>query len=416
MSIIYTIASWTNEVFGYRVMSALPLLFFVILAFRQIRQFRLNLVIVAMLFAAFPMVTPLATDIAGFRYFTALNYDLQADSALKTAAILLISLFCISFYAGGSFTNRYTTGPGTIRVVFDEKLIVILFVVIFFLLFRYLESDFVIETAYGAIKQNTSPFSSTANQVFNAFAAVFLSYIGSDRRKRTIIIIYAAVFVLSMLMARRTLAIGIMIVTIYTLGRHKFSAKEITLLLLTIALLYFIGVARATGIVEFFTSGPIKSNAGYFTLPGGASNVFVGTMGVIDLWNRPDLAREAFMPILQWVWGIYESDVYRDFGYQYNGGMHMANILYWNFGLIGVVAGGFGLGRITQRCDILLRRLPSTGGTLGGMLAVGFALTLPNTLWYSPIGAIKLSVVIVIAYWLIRAANGPFLLRARRLR
>lgn len=414
MSTIYQVASWANDVFGYRAMTALPLVFFVLLVVRQFRLFRLNLPIVAMVLAALPMLSPFATDMSGHLYYTALNHGLQADNDLKTAAILLVLLFCVTFYAGSAGELKAVVAP--YRVVIGPSIVVPVFLILFVLMAMYLESDTIIGTGYGQIKAVEAPYSSLVNQAFNVFAAVFLNYVVSDQKRRTAAWIYLAVFLLAIFMARRTMAIGVFMLALYTLGKFRFTARQLATILITLAVLYFIGIARSAGLIDFLGGLRIVARVDYFSLPGGASNVFVGSMGVIDMWNSLNPPPGAFMPILRWFWGVNESQIYQGLGYHYNGGMHMANILYWNFGLIGVALGGFALGRITRRCDVLLRHLPTAGGTLAGMLAAGWALLLPITIWYSPVAIINVTIAIVVIYAVIRFANGPFLLMPRRAR
>lgn len=411
VSIIYTIADLANSTLGYGIVRFFPAVFVAAVLVRQARRFRLDLSIVAMLLAAYPMLTPLAADLGGHHYFTALNYDLQGDTTLKVAAILLILLFCVAMWFGSRGTVSGKVSP--YRVIFGEAALVPTALALLVLLTMYLEADFVLRAGYGEIKSVETPYSSLVNQAFNGFACVFLSYIGTDRRKRLVALIYAASFVIAVLMARRTLAIGIVVLALYSLGNTRFTVKGVLIIAGTIFLMVFLGIARSVGILDYL-AGADAERIVYSSLPGGASNIFVGSMGVIDLWNRLHVPSEAWFPILQWPSGRLESDIYAQLGYQYNGGMHLANVLYWNFGLLGVGAGGFLVGRIARRCDALLLNLDLTGGTLPAMLAAVIAILLPNLLWYSPVGVLNLTVAIVVVYGLARLVGSPLVVRQAR--
>lgn len=405
VSIIYAIADLANSTLGYGIVRFFPAVFVAAVLVRQARRFRLDLTVVAMLLAIYPALTPLAADLGGYTYFTLLNHNLQGDSSLKIAAILLILLFCVAMWFG-SRGEATITAPSE-RMIFSSAAFIPLGMVMLVLLVAYLETDFVLRAGYGEIKTQEAPYSSLVNQAFNGFAAVFLSYIGTDRRKRQIVLIYAAAFVIAVLMARRTLAIGVIILALYTYGYSRFTVRGVAIILATIFLLQFIGIARTVGILDYLSGEYHTARLGFSSLPGGASNIFVGSMGVVDMWNRVHVPSDAYFPFLQWPLGRIESQIYAEMGYQYNGGMHLANVLYWNFGLIGVAIGGFFVGRIARSSDALLLNLRVTGGSLPAMLAAGFTMLLPNLLWYSPVGAINLALAILVVHWLVRIVNPP---------
>jgi len=177
-------------------------------------------------------------------------------------------------------------------------------------------------------------------------------------------------------------------------------------------LLAFIGVARSVGIVNYLqgmrSAGSFEH---FFSLPGGASNIFAGSMGVIHMLGRDVLSFPETMPIVLWSLGIYESSIYDSLNYNYNGGMHVANIIYWNFGVIGVCFGGLVLGWVTARVHvILLRVVKDLGGTYPAMIAFGYILTLPQLMWYHPIGLIKLTIAVTLGFitlTVIKRATNP---------
>lgn len=406
MTLLYQLSAVADGILGYQTITAIPLSIIAIAVYRQLRKFRIDLVVVGLALAALPMLTPWATAIAGFKYFTMLNYGLQDNSTLKSAAVILISIYCISFYTG-SFLPKLSISETTQRIIkVNLNVVFVIFCIVFILLTKYLEADTVLFTNYGSVKSHVSHYSSTVNQIFNLFAAVFLSYcIGAPRRK-VIFFAYSCVIVLALLDARRTLAIGCIALLLYTFGGAKFTLKQIFGLGVAIVALWLIGIARSVGLVEYFTQAQQATSKTFFSLPGGASNIFVSTMGVVDLINSGRLHPEDAMPILSWLSGHREDTIYATYGYQYNGGMHIASVLYWNFGLIGVSLGGALMGWLTKLADNVLRRLSlDRGGTLAAMLAAGYTITLPNTMWYAPIAVIKLSIAIIFVHFVLSAGR-----------
>ncbi|MFC3052311.1 hypothetical protein [Kordiimonas pumila] len=403
-SLIYEVAVWGQKVVGYQALTVLPILFFTWIIIRQLLYFRLDLVGVALGLAAFPMLTPWLSSLLGFDYFTMLNYDLQARPVLKVAAVILISIFCSAFYIGSHFASALVKIGNQQKIKFTLTSTTVLFIIIFSLLFKFLEAHTILFNDYGTIKSEDQLFSSTVHQIFNIFAAVFLNYVRGDKRRRAILIMYLLIIALSFLMSRRTLTISVIIILVYSMGNTHFTIRQMLGLAIAAFLLWFVGISRTVGVFNYLSNGGIDNINTFFSLPGGASNVFVGSMGVIDLINSGDLNNLDKVPIVWWLDGRYESEIYQDYGYQYNGGMHLANTLYWNFGTVGVILGGVILGYICKRCDAYLRTISVSGGTLASMLAAGFVLTLSTTLWYSPIALIKLTVTIIILHSIIRVA------------
>jgi hypothetical protein len=216
---------------------------------------------------------------------------------------------------------------------------------------------------------------------------------------QSIIIIF---LILSILTSRRTLFMALTFLYAYTLGGDKIRMSHLIYFSIGVFLLIFIGEARSVGIINYLSGYRGATWSQVYSLPGGASNVFVGVMGVIDLIGSGRLNFPESMPVLMWAFGENESTIYRNAGYDYNGGMHIACILYWNFGVTGLVLGGAILGNICKSAGDSLRDWKvGSQGTLGTMLSIAFLITLPNLLWYSPIGLVKLSLAVLVSYVLL---------------
>jgi hypothetical protein len=413
-TLLYEIAGFFNEVFGYWPSILVPFIFVAVLLTWQIRKMSFNLTIFVALFSIFPALTPAVTQILGYDYFTMLNYDLQQDLTLNTAAVMLISLFTAFIIFGAMLPNHIRHLEHRERHILGTLPLGIMLVVLFLFAFFFLESGSVLHQGYGDIKFDAqAPFSSLVNQFINACVAAFLCYLGSQSRQRLALTFYIVMIILSLLLARRTLALSLIILVTYSFGTTTLNFKKILFLCLAGMLLIFIGEARSVGIVNYLqgmrSAGSLEF---FFSLPGGASNIFVGSMGVIHMLGRDVLSFPETTPILLWPVGIYESSIYGSLNYDYNGGMHIANTLYWNFGILGVCLGALFLGWVTTRVHVIVSRVSKDlGGTYPAMLGFVYILMFPNLIWYNPIGLLKLALAVTFGFvtlTIIKRATRPF--------
>ena len=168
--VLYSIAVAAESVFGFYVISSLSIVAIFYILYSQLRAFKVDLSIIAFALAALPMLTPYFTSLFGYQYFTMLNYDLQENSALKTAATLLLSVFCFSLYLGTKIKVKIKTKIPRIKINFST--VKILYALVFLLLINFLEAETVVFTSYGTVKSQAMTYSSTVHQIFNIFVAV----------------------------------------------------------------------------------------------------------------------------------------------------------------------------------------------------------------------------------------------------
>ncbi|MDN5869892.1 MAG: hypothetical protein L0H73_04110 [Nitrococcus sp.] len=402
-SLLYTVSEWAVNTIGYKAIMASPLLVVLYIFVRQLKIFRVDLLSITVALSAMPMLTPLATRVSGYRYFTEMNFYLQDDLALKTSGVLLISIFVFAVILGAKISFGVRLANAGSPVVLSWGVISLLFFVNLVLLALFLESGTIVFSSYGQIKTSPANWSSFVNQFFNLSAAVSLTALSTTRRLRLTQLILAVFIILALLMSRRTLALGLIVLLLYTFGTRRLTAKHFIIAIAGVALLWAIGEMRTVGIVNFLQGAWQESVARQtYSMPGGGANIFLSVMGMIHLVGSGTLAFPETVPILLWPKGIYESTIYESYGYMYNGGTHIAAVLYWNCGLVGVFFGGVLLGRVAANVSsVLSRMMEETGGTLSAMLSVGFVLLLPNTLWYNPVAVIKLSGAVICSYFIL---------------
>lgn len=404
---LYDISALLLRVADLKFLMVVPIGLIIVTVIYQTRVIRLELLHVLVALSALPMLVPFLAELGGFKYITWMNHGLQHDQALKLAAFLLIFIFTYSVLVGARLPHPRFFLVETEPVSIGAAPIIGLFIVNFFLMYEFLESGTVLFSSYGQIKSDVSPFSSTVNQFFNVSVALAFASIPNAKRLRLIQFIIIVFLIFTMLTSRRTLFVGLLLLLVYTFDVKKLKIWHIFILGLGMYLIMFIGEARDVGILNYL--------AGYrhlyywrdiYNMAGGGANIFVGVMGVIDLMGSGKLSFPENMPILLWAFGENESTIYERSGYQYLGGMHIVSVIYWNFGLLGVVVGGLALGRLCKSAgDALHGFTTGSRGTLGVMLSIAFVLVLPNTIWYSPIGLVKLSCAVVVGYLLLASLN-----------
>lgn len=358
---------------------------------------KFDLVMFVALFAALPGLAPIAAYAAGYPVFTFLNHDLQTPE-LIFAGEVLIGLMCLTILVGGSAPVVTKPRPQlTLGLVPSTGMAFVAAI----LVFLFLENGNVVTSSYGEIKlYKEAPYSSLVNQLFNLSAAFLVASANSKNKQQIVMILLALVAVYCMLVARRQLFIGIVLVIFYVRFGAKLTIKQMILGALALFLLWFVGEFRSVGLTNFLAGERLIRTQDVHTLPGGASNVFVGVLGVIHLNNFADLLPVQRMPILGWPAEIYENTIYEQSGYIYNGGMHLVNVLYWNFGIFGVVLGGFFVGRVTRWVHAYCEDWQAGGYPTA--IAVLFLLSTPSIFWYHPIGFIRAAIALSVWYLLLR--------------
>ncbi len=405
-SLLY-ISETIVDLLGRNTVIIIPVLVSLIVFFSAIKARKIDLVVAYFFMIILPATTPFFTNLSGSNYFTGMNHVLQHDETLITSAIIIITTFSISYLVGGRRTANSGNWPEIPKeqlYCFGLPILIIVFSVNAVLILMFLESDTVLFKAYGEVKiESSGLYGSTVHQLFNLSTAILLASIPNGGRLKVVRIIIAIFIVLALVMARRTLAVGLACLFIYTIGREKLNLWHILLFVLTILALWFVGEARSVGIFKYLEGVRIwNEKRDWFNLPGGASNIFVGTIGVIDLLASNVLRFPQTIPVFLWPFGTNESAIYRQSGYDYNGGMHLANVFYWNIGYIGVIIGGYIIGKMVRYTNNQMITFGlGSQATINKVIAIAIVLSLPSLIWYSPIGMIRLAIATITSYYIL---------------
>lgn len=363
---------------------------------------RLSALFLFLLFLLFPATTPFFTDFFGFSYFTLQNHFLQLDSRIAEASTLF-ALFAVcillAYFLAAQARSVFPTSRQLMPrlILLPSQVAPIAILAVSFLAFFTLEGGNLITSTYQDIKENNSEFSSTLNQFYNIFFCCFLysTYLkqsglfSTAKVPRSTMFAWAICVFLLLLISRRTLVLGV-VFTILLILKPKLKLPTILFGVFLIFVVWFIGEVRNVGLAAAILEGaPFIAQRDVFSLPGGASQLFSSTLSILYL---EDLGRLPTLPFLDWLSGKYESSIIENSSLAYNGGMSISTVIYANFGIIGVCVGGLLFGFYLNGLDHRYYRRNFT------LPDIAFILTLPNLVWYHPIGPIKLMIATFILH------------------
>lgn len=386
------------NILGYAFIIYIPVFFIIIIGMRLIIIRRIDLFSITSIFILLPAATPILTLLNGYDNFTAMNYHLQEDD-LIVSAITIICLLFISFSIGVNIPFKKERIP-KLELAFYLNNYSFIFLSLFslILVFLFLENGFILNSPYAEFKFENAQYSSLVNQIFNLSIALMLCSVYTDRRRKWIYTFIFISILIMILFSKRNVMVGLSILLIYLFNGGKINFRIFLFSIFSLGILLFVGKVRDVGLFGYFSGEIIPSEVvEYYSMPGGGANIFLSTIGVIDLNNSGELKGFDNFPIISWFSGVTESKIYERSGYQYNGGMHIAAVLYWNFGLFGIFIFGAIYGYIIRKIENILSNMDKNySGGFKTSAAVLIVMLLSNTIWYGPIGLIK---ALVVAYF-----------------
>lgn len=348
-----------------------------------------------------PALSPLSAYLMGVELFTLQNPELQQDLNLNGIAILLTLLFS-GFSLFGflrPITFRGSISIPNIMVESNTRILVLTFFFIMFIFF--LESGNIVTSDYANFKSSgSSPFSSLVNQAFNAAAAIILVD-WTTRKKQRVNIFFLLLFIcFCLVVSRRTLALGLIIFLIAVTSQRRISVRMYITIGLGVVLLFLVGLVRDVGLSTFFLEGDFREKTiNVFYLPGGASNVYMTLLTTLDLDATNGLPSVPDFGPWSWFSRRYEGTFIELAGYDYNGGFFIVALVYFHTGVMGIAFLGYILGVAVNKVEAAISEIYTNGfGRWSTSVAIGFLIVLPNTLWYHPVGFIKLFAAITVGY------------------
>ncbi len=104
-----------------------------------------------------------------------MNYDLQDDTVLVTAAMLLMLAFVSSFYIGSTSRLSLIPIPKGPIPSFSANILVVFGCVVLVMMMTFLEAETILSIRYSEVKSQTSSLSSVTQQLLNlTVAAMFM--------------------------------------------------------------------------------------------------------------------------------------------------------------------------------------------------------------------------------------------------
>lgn len=384
---LYTYAEYILDLVEYETICIIAILPIIYIILNKIYNSEFDIISLALLFILLPVSTPALTTYSGFEYFTAMNRDIQTPE-LIVSALILILLFALSVSIGASFKGKdFTFVESPLK--FSEPFFYFVMILNFVLFFSFIESGNIIFSDYGSLKMIETPYSSIVQQFFNLSFACIISTCVSDRRKKLIKYTILFLILFALVISKRNLAVGLGVIYLYQLTGGHLTRKQIGYIIVGVGLLYFIGQARSVGVLNYINGVEVEI-VDYYSPKSGGANIFLSTVGSIHLILFGNLDQWEKFPIFYIFQGIGQGSIYESHGYSYNGGMHLAATLYWNFGLLGVIIGGLGFGKLLTMAH---QGLAKMGGHYTGGISLTFyiilTLLLSSILWYGPLGIIK---------------------------
>lgn len=193
-----------------------------------------------------------------------------------------------------------------------------------------------------------------------------------------------------------------------------------------LASLIFLEVARSVGIVHFLsgaeeTAAALAVDAGRGALPGGASNVFLSGVHLINISSMDQFTGGCCITIWDWfrapipnpVWTAVglppirteHQLIFENLGLVYVGGMPFFGAVYLNGGFI--LTALFGaiiallVSRIQRGYDALALNGEGFGATIGGYFFSVFILYIFRFLWYNPQTPIRAMAYAALLYFVL---------------
>lgn len=340
-----------------------------------------------------PALTPGISLLGNYSSYTLLNLHLQREDSIVTHAILIICVFSLMILVPGKALFIRVLPNKLASITFGRQVSYLMAGSCVLVALFLFERGTIFFSDYKSLFEAKSKYSSLYNQIFNIFAVFAISHFIKFKDAKRLRLFFLIIIFASLLVSRRTTSLGFIFLYFCLNSFGRLSMRNILILTVGGFGLWFVGEARNVGLLNYFNSDSLNERLLYYSMPGGGANIFVSLLGVIDYLSAGVESVDFHVPMLQWFRGVIENDIYSDLGYDYNGGMHIAAIFYWNFGIIGVVFGGLFLGLIVTNIS---RVFGSENGKfrLDLQISIAFVILLPNILWYHPIGFIKICVAL----------------------
>jgi len=361
-----------------------------------------------------PALAPFyAWDVESTRLFSLAAPYLQTDYELIDKTVFLFALAAIMYVSTvliGATLNKQESNWQNKRVK------VLSSVTLYFISFMVLLSAYVIESGPTIITANyveilnsrmeSTPILVLASQLFGALWAMLLVFGRHKKLLFTTVTITALVWF--QLHSRRVELFGVVTALILWL-RYTMNSKWLLVLIMMFVLTQIaVGFVRDKALVEYTSIGNMLERSPELTmraaLPGGASNVFLSGLHLVDQKDQGHLSFKQQLTMLEWVRALVPNIILNYLGFEaiktehdlifqkldlnYVGGMPLLGAFYLNGGIIFVILFGVLHGILAHRIEKIVARdlfnNLSSGGTISLFFVVIFVVYQFRFQWYNP--------------------------------
>lgn len=361
----------------------------------------------------FPALSPLfAFNLMDAQLFSMHSRELQGDMALINKSVFLFAIAAISFV---SIATPASSSKNTLFVredptCFPYPLVLLLAVAAVCSAYVIEPGPTLLTANYAEVLENRlepTPLVVLVATCLGGFWAMLFLY---GRQHRPLFWMTSTIILLWLtLHSRRVETLGIMIVFIVWATSLQVDKRKIMFMALAfVALQFMVGETRDDSRVDTPAGTEIMKlrdlNKGKAALPGGASNVFLAGLLLVDTKDHQVLTFQEQFTMIEWVrsmvpnklWGLAglpssaseHELVFIRFGLDYAGGMPLLAAFYFNGGIPLVlffgVLHGFIARRIQHVVDRDLKPNARLGGTVPMLVAVVFMIYQFRYHWYNP--------------------------------
>ena len=365
----------------------------------------------------YPALAPAyAWDLMGVELFSWAAQSLQRDLPLVTKTVYLFALGAITFTIfalPGSRVGQSQVNAAPLQfATLDSGILCIIGFCTLISAYIIDSGPTILTSRYSEVLEGRIESSPLVVFVVSIFGGLWSLLFIFGRHRRTILwsITFLAVLWL-FLHARRVEVFGIALVLLMW-ARYAFGPRRLILIGLSFILVQFaVEVVRNFGVIQYFVTGvdaytqEILTGFGQLSgLPGGASNVLLSGLHLVDVKDSGTVSGMDTLTILEWpramipntIWRLLDAPpvlsehdlIYSNLELSYVGGMPLLVVFYLNGGVLLVLIfgafHGFIAGKVENVFNKNLLRSFNIGGNAAFFMASVFILYQFRYHWYNP--------------------------------
>lgn len=330
----------------------------------------------------FPALSPwYAFDFSNMPYFSMAAIHLQDDLSLINKTVFLFAYASVCYVIPSLLVrgkHHITLEREEAYYIFKNNFVIYLLGFLCLITAYSIDPGPTLITAgYNQVLQSRFEYSPLLNILVLSFSSLWvLFFLYGRKNKFFFTFVTSLILIWFLLHARRVELIGMLIVLFLWLSSYYSHKKIIFFGALSLWALIFIGEVRSMSFIDYFTSNKETSaekgkDFGKAPLPGGASNIFISGMHIVNAADSNILTNEETRTILQWVPALIPGSIWKAFDYdpptteheivfeknnlQYVGGMPIIMVFYLNGGILLIAIYALAQGYLSKVMDNILQ-------------------------------------------------------------